>query len=253
MTNLLPEDSSRQKAVIDFLMLNSAVNGIPQIPRHIFTLRFPLACQRYPELELFRQQIEQNHGFIHQPYTNNKGCVLFYQGVFISFAVLFLILGSIVILTPSSLSYVFFGKYHFFKEMVAFICVLLSLMAFMIGYGIRTERETIFHYARKAKREVAKIYARKRVKMGLKRFFAFFGNHQRQAVELRQLYHEAYDKINDLKEDALQLVQRIAMTHGLDANMRETLYNQAIAELNDKLILHTHTFKQAKSSYCTNY
>jgi len=59
------------------------------------------------------------------------------------------------------------------------------------------------------------------------------------------MYHEGLDKINDKKDEALHLVQRIATAQTLDRVEKETLLNQAIEELHEKLKLLTHTFRHA--------
>lgn len=241
-------NSSSQEAIqISFnsLQLPSS-NRIPQLSRHLFAPTLTRSRRDYTELDIFRQQIEQNQeGLHHQPYTASQSMVRTYKLIFYGFGLLFGILAIFVMLTTTSTSYPFFNFSIILKSFITMTCGFLSLTAFLLAIGMRTEREAIRQYVAMARANLAKIYARKRMKMGSKRFIAFFGKNQKQVIALKQAYHEISDKINERKVEALHLVKRIANTRSLDNKTKETLYNQAISELNDKLILLTHTFKHS--------
>lgn len=218
----------------------------PQVSKHLFTTKWPLSRRDYTELEIFRQQIEENQeGLHHQPYTANRSTVRLYKAIFFGFAFLFAFLGLFVVMMTSSLAYSFLNYSFVFKSLVATFCGTLALAALTLAMTMRAERETIRHYVRLARSNLAKVYARKRMNLGFKTYLFNFGKNQKQAAALRQMYHDACDKIHERKEEVLHLVNRIAGTQSLDSKTKELLFNQAICELNDKLTLLTHTFKHS--------
>ncbi len=216
-----------------------------QISKYLFT-KTPYSRRDYTELEIFRQQIElDQQGLHHQPYTLNKSGVKVYKTIFYGFAFVFVLLGLFVSATSSTFTYAFFNFSIVLKTFITLICFLLALASLIMGMTIRTEREAVMHYTRIAKTNLSKLYARKKLKLGLKRFLAFFGHPEQETIVLKQMYHDASDKINERKEEVLHLVDRINSTSTMDIQKKETLYNQAIAEFNDKLTLLVHTFKHS--------
>jgi hypothetical protein len=113
--------------------------------------------------------------------------------------------------------------------------------------GLKAEKEAVALYVRKTKAHVTAIYTRKKMRMGLKPFLAFFGPDRQKATMLRQAYDEVIDKINNKKDETLHLVHRIATAETLDNAEKEDLLNQAIEEFNDKLQMLVHNFRHAKS------
>lgn len=238
--------SLRETLPFHSMQLQSSNKDVPQLSRHLFAPT-PFRSRRdFTELDIFRQQIEHNQeGLHHQPYTVSRSAVMTYKSIFYGFALIFGILGVFVILSTSSLAYPIFNFPIVLKTLMMMFCSFLSFSAFIVAIQMRTEREAIRHYVSLASANLAKIYARKRMKMGVKRFIVFFGKNQKQLIALKQSYHEITDKIHEHKEQALHLVKRVANTQTLDAQTKELLYNQAISELNDKLTLLTHTFKHS--------
>jgi hypothetical protein len=224
---------------------------VPQLSRNLFIPKHSLAARRYAELDIFRREIEQcKAGFYHRPYTSNKRNVLIYKSIFFGFALLFAILSFITI----GISFVpFWGFLTFnlislFKTAIFSLCFLLSASAFSIAFIIKPEREAILHSVRKARAQMARIYARKRIRTGINWHTAIFGPQRHLATALRQLYDETHDRINDRKEEATHLVQRIMTAETLDWPQKEALLNQAIEELHEKLMLLAHTFRHASPS-----
>jgi hypothetical protein len=221
---------------------------IPQIPKHMFKVQLPQTRQRYHELDIFKHQIEQSKaGLHHQPYTLNKRSVLVYKCIFFGLAVLFATLCLITMSMPILKSWGFFSfsSVTLVRSVLISLCSLLSISSFAMGFTLRSEREAVLRCVQKAKATVSRIYARKRVRMGVKRFVAFFGPYRRLALSMRQSYHEVVDKINDKKEESLHLVHRIATAETLSPAQKEELLNQAIEELQDKLLFATHTFRHS--------
>lgn len=219
----------------------------PQISKYVFN-KMPYGQRSYTELELFRQQIELNQeGLHHQPYTLNKSGVKLYKSIFYGFTFIFVLLGLFVLATSSTFTHAFFNYSIILKTFITLICGLLALASFVMAVTMRTERESIMRYTRLAKANLTKFYARKKMKLGVKRFLPFFGYPQDKINALKQWYHETCDQINEYKEVTLHLVDRINLASSIDMETKETLYNQAIAEFNDKLTLLVHTFNQETS------
>lgn len=252
MQDFITKQDTFAKPQASLLMFHAGAQA-PQISKHLFTARLPFAERDYAELHLFRQQIEQTRNGLHpQPYTESKSSAMIYRYIFLSFAFLFTLLGTGVLFATTSMNYAFFDFSFVCKGFLTLACVLLAASSFVLAVRMRTEREAIMHYYNKARTHASKIYARKKVKLGIKNFLNFFGKNQRQAAALAHLYHDACDKIHDRKEEALRLVNRITYARDLDAETKEMLYNQAIAEFNDKLTLIAHTFKTSTLPHFSN-
>jgi hypothetical protein len=219
-----------------------------KVPKHVKTVKLPESRQRYHELDVFRYQIEQSKaGIYHQPYTMNKKTVFVYKLIFFGLAGLFAALSFIAMSIPMVHAWAFFSisSTTFFKCIVVSICSLLAVVSFLMGFTLRTEREAVQRCIRKAYVSISRIYTRKRLRMGIKRFVAFFGPHRRLAADMRHTYHEICDKINDKKDETMHLVHRIATAETLTPPQKEVLLNQAIEELHDKLMFVIHSFRHS--------
>ncbi len=217
----------------------------PKVPKHVFSAKLSFTRQRYDELDIFRQQIEQSKACLyHQPYTYSKISVRWYKLIFFAFAIIFLSLGVGALALTSAIGCGFFANScYVIKSGIVTLCMLLSVCSFVMALSLRSEREAVMQCVRKAKTLLAAVYTRKRMRLGLKRFFAFFGPHRRQTLTLKQTYDEIVDKINDKKDEALHLIHRISTAHTLDSGEKEALFNQAIEELNEKLMVLTRSFR----------
>lgn len=224
----------------------SAAEGVTQVSKQRFVIYPALKQQRYVDLDLFRQQIEESKaGLHHQPYTAKKKVTRRYQVIFFSIAILFFILTVTTITIPSALGCGFlFSSCSLLKGILASIAACFSLSAMLLALTIKTEKEAITALVRKAKTHLAAIYARKQTRLGVKRFFFFFAMNK-TAVALKQMYQETYDLMNDKREEALHLAHRIATAETLEAQEKEDLLNQSIEELHDKLQYLLHSFRHA--------
>lgn len=245
MTDFLSHQSPYNARRVTFSLIQS--QDAPRISKHLFS-KPPSSRRDYTELEIFRQQIELNQqGLHHQPYTANKSGVTVYKSIFYGFACVFVFLGLFVTATSSTFTYAFFNFSIVLKTFITLVCALLALASLIMAMTMRTDREAVMHYTRMSQANLTKLYARKKMKLGIKRFLAFFGHPQPEMIALKQMHHEIGDKINERKEETLHLVDRINSTSSMDMETKEMLYNQAIAEFNDKLTLLVHNFKHSIS------
>lgn len=227
-------------------LINFTSSETHRIPRHLFTAKLSFKQQRFLDLDIFRHQIEESRaGLHHQPYTNNKHSVFVYKTIFFGLAALFAILGITTMAVPLTIVTGFFNYYTAIKGLIVSLCALFSLASFTMAATLHTEKEAILHCVRKARAHLATIYARKRLRMGIKRFFAMLSPHRREAQSLKNMFHETYDKINEKRDNAMHFVHRIASAKTLDPDSKEALLNQAIEELDDTLMLLVHSFRHA--------
>jgi hypothetical protein len=214
-----------------------------QVSRSLFTAKLPYSLPHYAELDIFRKHIREGKiGSLNQPYSSNKKPVRIYKSIFFALGFLFVILGMLILFKISIWSYAhLIGPNWLWKSFLSCSCGVLALAAFSIGLSMRIEREAVYYCARKAQEKLTKIYASKRIKLGFKRYFAY-----QQTVSFKQCYQEICDKIKEQKEEALLLVKQISVVT-IDKQLKETLYNQAISDLNDKLDFLVHSFKHSSS------
>lgn len=225
----------------------TATEGVAQVSRQRFVVHPTLRQQRYADLDLFRQQVEESKaGLHHQPYTNRKKQTGRYKWVFLGFSLLFFVFALVTIGIPSAIGCgFFFSSCTLLKGIIVTISTTLSLSALLMGLSLRAEKEAIASLVGKAKAHLTAIYARKQTRMGIRGFFSLIGAHRHAAIALRQMYREIHDLINDKKEETLHLVSRIATAETLHDQEKEDLLNQAIEELHDKLQHILHGFRHA--------
>jgi hypothetical protein len=228
-----------------------AYRPIHQVPKHLFAAKPAYLHEKYEDLDSFRQEIEESKaGLHHQPYTTNRRTVAYYKLIFFGFAVLFfgLGIGSLAIPTLSGHS-LFISTGAVLKGVLVSLCTFLSLSSLAIALTLRAEREAVLQCVRKTRAQLATLFARKQMKLGIKRFFALFGPDRKKATAMRQMYHEAWDKVIDIKEETLHLVSRISTAETLDKIQKEKLLNQAVEEMNERLRTLVRSFKHAASPY----
>ncbi len=225
----------------------STLDDVPKVPRHAFTAKVTFGIQRYTELDIFRQEIEHSQaGLHHQPYTYHKKKILNYKLIFFGFTLLFLLLALVSTKLPTTISCGFFySSCHLIKGGLLSVCLLFSMGSCIVALSLRTEREAIRQYVRKARTILNAVYTRKRGRLGINGFFTFCSQKRKQAIALKHIYEEALEKISDKKDEALHLIHRIATARTLSQEEREALFNQAIEEFSEKLMGLTHTFRKA--------
>lgn len=237
--------SHEDSKTIPFVFLQPTASA-PQIPKHVFTAQPALANRNYAELDLFKEQLAQRGGGTAKLYSRRKTQVFVYKSIFFGFAALFTFLGFLSASISSAVGCGLLGSCFIFKGFLMACSFSLAATSFSIAYKLRTEKEAVMHQVKKSLTYASKIYTHKRLRLGAKRFFAFFGADQRQVATLKQMYQEVHEKIHEKKEETLHLFNRIAAS-SLDAHRQELLFNQAIEELRDQLNRLNHSFRHAKS------
>ena len=72
----------------------------------------------------------------------------------------------------------------------------------------------------------------------------------RKRSALRHVYRELLHKIQERGEETYFLLKKITKTAQLTRKAKERLYNQALAELHDKLFFSVHHFKNLDVDSC---
>lgn len=222
------------------------------VPRHIFLEKLAPSSHKYNALEAFREEIEVSKaGFHHQPYTSQRKSVTLYRSIFLANSIAFLILAIFAISLPSTIhTGLFLGSLTTVKSVVIGICSMFSIASLTIGIVLQAEKEAVYQAIKRAKTHLSRIHQRKSLKVGFKRHL-LFGKERMYVKALRQMYQEKLDKIYDKKEEALHLVHRIMTASTLNPIEKESLLNQAIEELNEKLTILLHAFKNESLPHYT--
>jgi len=224
-----------------------SAENIPQISKHMLSIKPAFLKKRYAALDFFRQEIEESKaGLHHQPYTAAKKRTSFYKTVFLGLAALFFLLNITVMAIPTALGCGFlFSSCTVVKGIAITICSFLSIWSLTIGIRLKPEKEAISYYVQRTKAHLATIYKRKKINGRIQGPFALFGSRKQKAKALKQAHADACDKINDKKEETLHLAHRIRTAETLDPSEKEDLLNQAIEEFSEKLQKQIQTFRHS--------
>jgi len=190
------------------------------------------SASHYPELSHFRSKLEDNQcSFQFLPYTVRKKTVARYKATFLALGAIFFVLANATYFKTLSWSGGFlFGKCNFVKGFVCSLAGILSIVAFFIGFFLRTEKETIHHQMTKARQKLNNIYLKKKVEFGLKQFFSIEEEHLRRTAALKHAYRETYQKLEEYREEALFLSEKIQLDEDLTQEQKENLFNQTALE-----------------------
>lgn len=189
----------------------------------------------YPELEIFRQQIEiEKNGHYQLPYSNVKRKVFTYKSIFMIFGLLFFLLGSLIYMKAVYWSFGHFSYNEFFivKNLAVAFCGFIGSVSLWIARTMRTEIEAANQVLRRAKYKLGKVFARKKIEYGIQGLLTF-GKKYEKSQALKHAYYEACDKFMHRYENLNYLFKRINHSSLLNAQTREHLYNQAILEFGD--------------------
>lgn len=210
----------------------------------IITVKKAITPKSYPELEIFKHQIDLEKKSPHLPYTRIKRKVLTYKWVFLTLCLLFFFLTLTIAFKAVYWPFAHFSYTQFFilKNLVCALCVSIGLSSFSVAYLMKTEKEAALSTLRHARYRLNKAYARKKIEAGIKGMFAFGHQYQKSQV-IKHSYHEAKDKMNHLYDDLLHLFERIHRTTNLTPQQQEHLYNQALLEFSDKIRTVINLFK----------
>jgi hypothetical protein len=197
---------------------------------------------RYQELEQFRNDEDIHHHTYHRHHQNAR----FYRSAFWGLGILFLSLMFIVMWHYPSWVSAFYEPHNILtKGVVSVVCAVLALSAFSIGCMIRVDKEAVSHLMGESKRRLLQTYTRRRMRLGLHRFFMFCEGYM-HGTSLRYSYRNALNQLQDAKHTTLSLLQQIRSSKQLDHVSRVKLFNQALLELKERMDAVIDSFHEMK-------
>jgi len=190
----------------------------------------------YIELQYFRLQVEAlKSGPHHKPYEAMLNQALLYRLIFILLGSLFFFFGLFIYEQSINwLPYSFiFSTDLTAKNSALTICLLLSFAAFGMSLTVSPQNQALDLFAKRTKRKLNRIYNKQKFLIDLKK-----------AKLLKDIFHDASDKVNEIKEEAKMLFSQITKSNLPDKKMVSKLYNEALLEANDHLHLIIKKFKK---------
>jgi hypothetical protein len=235
-------NSVQNKILLMKLFKLSKQNKNASLPH--FSAKLTLRRKHYPELEIFKQQIEDEYASLHLPFyafVNKR--IFSYRLVFFGLSLFFLALLGIVYLQSAGWTYAlaFGASWTQLKWVICSLCAALSAAAFYFGMSLSQAKESACTLTIKAKKTLQRLHNRKCIELGILSYISF-GEEHRKKVALRQVYLEMIDTIHEHHEETLRLLERIARVDTESEN-QERLFNQAISAFYDQLTYVIQTFK----------
>jgi len=207
------------------------------------------AVESYNDLDAFREAYASP---LQQVFHKQKKQARIYQSIYWGFALLFLVLGTIVYINSINWACsVYFENCTMIKTSTSIFCMVLALAAFIVGYIVRPEKETIYFLVSKMEKSLKNLYHRQRTALDLMSDAVTDKTIRKDSISHH--YTRALDKLHERQEDALHLIERIAHAKEYGVKEREHLFNLAIVELHEGLTGVIQNFKQKSYTLMINY
>jgi hypothetical protein len=188
------------------------------------------------DLNNFKKVIKESHTCLRfHPYTVNKIKIQIYKMIFFALTALFLFLSAYLV--KSSLSWtchLIFGCSVTIQYILCMTCVLFATSSFILGIMLQPETEIASQMIKKAKKRARKICYAKIFELKLQMSSAP-DNIQGDGDYYRMLYEKTADAIDECKEKTALLLKRIRISKTLTDENKDTLYNQVLVDLQEKL------------------
>lgn len=185
----------------------------------------------YPELKDFKNQQTQEDPL----YIGKKRKVIRYRYVFFFFGIIFVAFG-IYIFSKSSI-WIMSG----IKPIVCLVTFILGIAAITVGLILRYEKEAVREIYHKALDQLFRYYVERKGNIDRNHELPFIELFKRK-LALKNPYLAAKAKMRTLEVQSLNLMDRISNAN-IDLDTKETLFNQALHELRDKLNHVLHDYK----------
>lgn len=203
----------------------------------------------YTSLHQFRQKIEQAKSAPHhKPYHAVKAKAQAYQLIFLSLSIVFTILFFIVYSYTRN-PYISLLSMNFAlpKVVGCFFSVFCAFASMVVGLSIRVEKEAISKLIGRAKQRLRRTVHSQYTQISARNRLTVFNKYKLMNI-LRQHHKLALDKIAESQEIALILLQKITECPESATQLKETLYNEAILELDENLQFILAQFQDEISS-----
>lgn len=205
-----------------------------------FRAKLAKSSHHFPELEIFKIQCEKEKQPSYAPFYCEVERRLFkYRLVFFGFGCLFLMLSLAVHFLSLHHYSIFFDTTFKVQWILSAATSLLSLLAFFCAFIPCTFHEATLQVVKQGEKALRLSYKKKRIQHGLDSIF-LWGDRSRKSDLLRQRYLEVVEALHEEGKETYRLLQKISTLPSI--KNRGLLYNQALAELHDKLSLGVHKF-----------
>jgi hypothetical protein len=172
-----------------------------------------------------------DHNFMAQSKRNQL-----YQQIYFGFALLFLLLGALVLFkTPSWASGLYFHNYELVKTFTYTLCFSLSLGAFGLTYAIESDVEITENMITIFKKKLERIYKELRLA-------------HPDHPSFRQYYQETKEKIERKKKKTIDRLVLIKQASTLNSQTKEELAQEIFNDLQFKLKNILHYFRDSINS-----
>lgn len=168
-----------------------------------------------------------------------------YRALFGSIALLFLYLA--LAIHPKSISWsasLLFGSLLSTKTLIVAGCVALGAIAALIAFSLCHTHDLIRYKASKTYRELWKIHNERKLKKRINWMTSCKEKLHLKSV-LHHLYHDVCDKIDDACRETKTLIYSIEKRKKMTPEYKERLIEQALDELDGRLIIHLNGFRSS--------
>lgn len=207
------------------------------------------AVESYNNLDAFREAYASP---LQQVFYKQKKHARIYQSIYWGFALLFVFLGTLVYVNSINWACsVYFENCMMIKTGTSIFCLMLALAAFVVGYIVKPEKETVHFLVSKMEKSLKNLYHRQRAALDL--MTDPNADREIRKDSIGHHYTRAIEKLHERQEDTLHLLERIASAKEYGIKEREHLFNLAITELHEGLSGILQAFKQKSYSLMINY
>lgn len=190
----------------------------------------------YTALNQFRQKLENaKEAPHHKPYHSVKRKTRLYQGAFFALTIIFTVL-FVIVYTYTRNPYIHLLSMHFAlpKAVGCFLSGFCALASLSIGLSIRIEKEAISQLLGRAKQKMRRLLRRQFTRLSANKKMSLLERYQLLNLSRLQYAH-ALERVSEGREIALVLLQKISECSESQFQVKETLYNEAILELESRL------------------
>lgn len=182
--------------------------------------------------------------FYHLIYLIKKRQSSIYKLIFFGISLIFLFLGCFVFYNTTNWACsLYFQNCAFIKAFIYSLCFSLSFSSFLLAFFIKPEKETVHYLVNRMEKSLKSIYSR--MKQDIKEAPLNFYFDSRLKKDLyKQSFNQSLEKIHEQREQAIQLLDRIAYSKHYDVLTKNKLIDQSLFELQNKLNYILQGFKK---------
>lgn len=197
---------------------------------------FKRATHKFPELQNFKEALLRRSKTVNrQPYTGYKKRTFFYQLIYLSLGILFLILSAFIMYrVPTYACHQLLGNCFSLQAPLASFTALFSALSFLLAFTIKTEYEVLRQLTHKAQKKLQRLYALKLARKGISLLFPFGAGHK-YYIEAKVEHQKHTDVVSKMRQEAGFILDKIGKSPSLNSAQREELFNQTLLHFEQEL------------------